>query len=123
MHTGFLNVKGEKMSKSLGNFITIREMLRRYDAESFRFFVLSAHYRSPIDFSESALEQSRKSLERIRQLARTIDEQIGEDEEKALQSLEMTLMSASVGKAKDRFIEHMDNDFNTPYASASFLRW
>ncbi|NMB84751.1 MAG: cysteine--tRNA ligase [Methanothrix sp.] len=116
MHTGFLNVKGEKMSKSLGNFITIREMLRRYDAESFRFFVLSAHYRSPIDFSESALEQSRKSLERIRQLARTIDEQIGEDEEKALQSLENEVDDASVGKAKDRFIEHMDNDFNTPYA-------
>ncbi len=125
MHTGFLNVRGEKMSKSLGNFITIRDMLQRYDAESFRFFVLSAHYRSPIDFSESALEQSRKSLERIRQLARTIDEQIGmskgadEDEEVASRSSETkggVETDAGVAEAKARFMEHMDNDFNTPYA-------
>lgn len=125
MHTGFLNVRGEKMSKSLGNFITIRDMLQRYDAESFRFFVLSAHYRSPIDFSESALEQSRKSLERIRQLVRTIDEQIGmskgadEDEEVASRSSETkggVETDAGVAEAKARFMEHMDNDFNTPYA-------
>ncbi len=120
MHTGFLNVKGEKMSKSLGNFITIREMLQRYDAESFRFFVLSAHYRSPIDFSEAALGQSRKSLERIRQLARTIDEQMGKgiepNEEKAPRSLETEEIDAGVSEARAKFIEHMDNDFNTPYA-------
>ncbi|MFB3764088.1 MAG: cysteine--tRNA ligase [Methanotrichaceae archaeon] len=120
MHTGFLNVKGEKMSKSLGNFITIREMLGRYDAEAFRFFVLSAHYRSPIDFSETALEQSWKSLERIRQLARIIDEQIGmnkeANEEIIHQSAEAEERDASAVEAKTKFLEHMDNDFNTPYA-------
>ncbi len=120
MHTGFLNVKGEKMSKSLGNFITIREMLQRYDAESFRFFVLSAHYRSSIDFSEAALEQSSKSLARIRQLARIIDEQIGMNkeinEESIPQSSETEEIDASVVEAKTKFLEHMDNDFNTPYA-------
>ena len=52
MHTGFLNVKGEKMSKSLGNFITINELLEEYSPDVFRFFVLSTHYRSPIDFSK-----------------------------------------------------------------------
>ena len=60
MHTGFLNVKGEKMSKSLGNFTTIRDMLQKYEADAFRFFVLLAHYRSPIDFSEEALEQAQQ---------------------------------------------------------------
>jgi len=120
MHTGFLNVKGEKMSKSLGNFITIREMLQRYDAESFRFFVLSAHYRSPIDFSEAALEQSSKSLERIRRLARTIDEQIAMNkeikEEIIHQSSATGMIDAGLVEAKAKFLEHMDNDFNTPYA-------
>jgi cysteinyl-tRNA synthetase len=52
MHTGFLNVMSEKMAKSLGNFTTVRDMLREYEANAFRFFVLLAHYRSPIDFSE-----------------------------------------------------------------------
>jgi cysteinyl-tRNA synthetase len=76
MHTGFLNAKGEKMSKSLGNFTTIRDMLQRYDAESFRFFVLLSHYRSPIDFSEDALEQASRSLERIRNSSKIMGEQM-----------------------------------------------
>ena len=76
MHTGFLNVMSEKMAKSLGNFTTIRDMLREYEADAFRFFVLLAHYRSPIDFSEKALKQTRKSLERIRQAAKIIEEQL-----------------------------------------------
>ncbi len=58
LHTGFLNVNGEKMSKSLHNFITIRELLEDWDADTFRFFVLSTHYRSPIDFSKDSLHQS-----------------------------------------------------------------
>ena len=66
LHTGFLNVNGEKMSKSLNNFITIRELLKDYAPETFRFFVLSTHYRSPIDFSKDSLHQSEKSLDRIR---------------------------------------------------------
>lgn len=76
VHTGFLNMKGEKMSKSLGNFTTIRDMLKRYDADTFRFFVLLARYRSPIDFSEEAIEQARKSLERIRQAVKIIEEHL-----------------------------------------------
>jgi cysteinyl-tRNA synthetase len=124
MHTGFLNVKEEKMSKSLGNFTTIRDMLQRYDAESFRFFVLSAHYRSPIDFSEAALEQSCNSLERIRQFARAISEQIGKEEIELMEAKDSKNSSspdnegvdASVADARAKFVEHMDNDFNTPYA-------
>jgi len=128
MHTGFLNVKGEKMSKSLGNFTTIRDMLKRYDAEAFRFFVLMSHYRSPIDYSEDALQQAGKSLERIRQAARIIDENIekgtasgsmqasmqGEIED--MDTYADTYADPGVALAKARFLEHMDNDFNTPYA-------
>ena len=68
-----MNVKGEKMSKSLGNFITIRELLKTWEPDVFRLAVLSAHYRTPIDFSEGVLDQSRRSLERIRKLVSAID--------------------------------------------------
>ncbi|MDR3223431.1 MAG: cysteine--tRNA ligase [Methanobrevibacter sp.] len=66
LHTGFLNVDGEKMSKSLGNFITIRELLKTWDPMVFRLFILSTHYRNPIDFSQKALNQSLKNLDRLK---------------------------------------------------------
>jgi cysteinyl-tRNA synthetase len=112
MHIGFLNMKGEKMSKSLGNFTAIRDMLQKYDADSFRFFVLLAHYRSPIDFSEEALEQACKSLERIRQAAKIIEELL----ETAPESSAPEEIDPTVVEAKAKFLESMDNDFNTPYA-------
>jgi len=117
MHTGFLNVNGEKMSKSLGNFTTIRDMLKKFDADSFRFFVLSSHYRSPIDFSNDALEQSKKSLERIRQAAKIIEDEL----ESALPSTDRTspekeAPDASILEAEVKFLDSMENDFNTPYA-------
>ncbi len=117
MHTGFLNVNGEKMSKSLGNFTTIREMLAKFDADSFRFFVLSSHYHSPIDFSESALEQSRKSLERIRQAAKAIEEELERTPQSANEaSLKDEADDAGMAEFKAKFLDSMDNDFNTPYA-------
>ncbi|MCE5214470.1 MAG: cysteine--tRNA ligase [Methanobacterium sp.] len=114
MHTGFLNVKGEKMSKSLGNFLTIRDLLQEYDPEVFRFFVLSTHYRSPIDFSQSALEQSKNSLDRIYKFMENIDELIESDlyenndyDDKLIRKLLFT---------RSNFLKAMDNDFNTPEA-------
>jgi len=65
MHNGFVNINQEKMSKSLGNFFTIREILNIYDPEVVRFFLLSTHYRSPIDFSDKNLEESREALYRV----------------------------------------------------------
>lgn len=112
MHTGFLNVKGEKMSKSLGNFMTVREMLEKCDADAFRLFVLLAHYRSPIDFSEEVLEQSRKSLERIRHLIEIIEERL----ETPGEIMETECVDPILVKAKREFLEAMDDDFNTPYA-------
>jgi cysteinyl-tRNA synthetase len=114
MHTGFLNVQGEKMSKSLGNFITIRDMLKSHDPETFRFFVISTHYRSPIDFSETALEQSKNSLERIYKLMETIDETLESDTPET--SNNDVELNDKLTEIKDQFIEAMDNDFNTPEA-------
>lgn len=114
MHTGFLNVKGEKMSKSLGNFITIRDMLKNHDPETFRFFVLSTHYRSPIDFSETALEQSKNSLERIYKLIETIDE-ANQSNIPETNNNDADL-NDKLTEIKNKFTGAMDNDFNTPDA-------
>src|SRR3989344_74574 len=65
LHTGFLNVKGQKMSKSLGNFFTIRDILKKYSANALRFLFIQTHYRSAIDFSENSLESAKNSLERL----------------------------------------------------------
>lgn len=119
MHTGFLNVKGEKMSKSLGNFITIKELLEEYPPEVFRFFVLSTHYRSTIDFSHEILEQSQNGLKRIYKLAETVDDllesEIPETSEKDNENSEL------LGETKENFLKAMDNDFNTPFALSSFF--
>jgi cysteinyl-tRNA synthetase len=119
LHTGFLNVSGEKMSKSLGNFITIEELLTEYDPQVFRFFVLSTYYRSPIDFSDEALQQSQNSLKRIYKLMETVDELLEmnidekiETDEKYLKILQDT---------KKEFLDAMDNDFNTPIALSALF--
>jgi cysteinyl-tRNA synthetase len=114
MHTGFLNVSGEKMSKSLGNFITIEELLREYGPQVFRYFVLSTHYRSPIDFSSEALHQSQNSLKRIHKLMETIDELLETDmDEKSENDVKYIKL---LENTKKEFLKAMDNDFNTPVA-------
>ncbi len=112
LHTGFLNVNGEKMSKSLHNFITIRELLEDWDADTFRFFVLSTHYRSPIDFSKDSLHQSEKSLERIKKFYSALDVE-SSDVESDLEALT---------EAHDEFFNSMDDDFNTPKAIAAIFK-
>lgn len=119
MHTGFLKVEGEKMSKSLGNFITIKELLKDYEPDIFRLFVISTHYRSPIDFSPKTLAQASKNLERIRKLLKNIDEQLNislpDNPTPKLQYLE------KIESSRKKFIEAMDNDFNTPLALSVIL--
>ena len=111
LHTGFLNVNGEKMSKSLHNFITIRELLNYWSADTFRFFVLSTHYRSPIDFSKDSLHQSQKSLEKIKKFYSSLDVEVSD-----VKSDLDVLMAA-----KEEFFNSMDDDFNTPKAIASLF--
>ena len=112
LHTGFLNVNGEKMSKSLHNFITIRELLETYEPDTFRFFVLSTHYRSPIDFSKDSLHQSEKSLDRIRKYYMLLDVEYDEDDD---------LECDALTPHKNEFFNSMDDDFNTPKAIAALF--
>jgi cysteinyl-tRNA synthetase len=115
LHNGFVNINAEKMSKSLGNFFTIKEVLDRYDAEVLRFFLLSAHYRSPIDFSDQNLKDAELGLERIYKALVSIDERLsgGEDFAPSEESAELEEKCQAIA---GRFTEAMDDDFNTALA-------
>ncbi len=119
MHTGFLNVKGEKMSKSLGNFITINDLLQEYSPDVFRFFVLSTHYRSPIDFSQEILHQSQQGLQRIYKLIETINELLDENTAISMENDQEYIYKLS--EVRKEFFEAMDNDFNTPSAFSTIF--
>ena len=118
MHTGFLNVRGEKMSKSLGNFITIKELLELFSPEVYRFFVLSTHYRSPIDFSEEILKQAENSLKRIQNTGSLLTEKLTED---SLPEEDTNTLQEDLETFNDEFYAAMDNDFNTPIALSSLF--
>lgn len=109
LHVGFLNVQGKKMSKSLGNFITIRDLLKKYKPEVFRLFILSTHYRSPINFSYPLLDQSKKSLERIYEFV----DKIRPNEKEISTRLD--------SKIKKEFTRYMEDDFDTPRALGSIF--
>ena len=116
MHTGFLMVNGEKMSKSLGNFITIREALKRYDPEVIRLFVLQRHYRSPLDYTEEGMEHAKNNLERLYNTLENIRVAMERAEisfrweEPEFEAYE------AIREARKKFYEAMDDDFNTPEA-------
>jgi cysteinyl-tRNA synthetase len=111
VHNGFVNINREKMSKSLGNFFTIRDILEKYDAEAIRFFLLSTHYRSPIDFSNRNLEEATKTLDRFYHLLSDLEESMttGPEEERSGGGE----AAEAVATLKDRFRLAMDDDFNT----------
>jgi cysteinyl-tRNA synthetase len=122
LHNGFVNINSEKMSKSLGNFFTIKEVLERYDAEVLRFFLLSAHYRSPIDFCDQNLTEAHTGLERIYKGLAELDRLWGGSVESG-DSLsdsgrELEEKVAGIGS---RFREAMDDDFNTALAIAGLF--
>ncbi|WP_297465625.1 cysteine--tRNA ligase [Thermococcus sp.] len=116
MHTGFLMVNGEKMSKSLGNFITIREALKRYDPEVIRLFVLQRHYRSPLDYTEEGMEHAKNNLERLYNTLENIRVAMERAEisfrweEPEFEAYE------AIREGRKKFYEAMDDDFNTPEA-------
>jgi len=120
MHNGFVNINAEKMSKSLGNFFTIREILESYDSEVLRFFLLSAHYRSPIDFSDQNLSDAEAGLERIYSSLAAMDEFLSKPVASAATSATDAVaeLSAKLASLHDRFCEAMDDDFNTALAIA-----
>jgi len=104
MHNGFVRVDDEKMSKSLGNFFTIRDVLKKYDAEVVRFFILRAHYRSPLNYSDVHLDDARQALTRLYT---------------ALKAAPAEAVAVDWNEAHaQRFQAAMDDDFNTPEALA-----
>ncbi|HEU4709702.1 MAG TPA: cysteine--tRNA ligase [Methylophilaceae bacterium] len=104
MHNGFVRVDDEKMSKSLGNFFTIREVLKKYDPEVVRFFILRAHYRSPLNYSDQHLDDAKHALTRLYTALRGVE----------VQATEIDWDQAAAMKFKAA----MDDDFNTPEAMA-----
>jgi cysteinyl-tRNA synthetase len=117
MHNAFLMVDKVKMSKSLGNFFTVREVASEYDLEVLRFFMLSAQYRSPLNFSREQMEQAKSGLERIHTAAQRLKELTGKASQKA-----MTDEERAAGQAfLTSFEEAMDDDFNTAEASAAIF--
>lgn len=120
MHNAFLNIDNRKMSKSLGNFFTVREISEKYDLQVLRFFMLSAHYRSPLNFSAELMESSKNALERIRNAVSNLEflaksaadgEMTAAEQEKA----------AELETYRQKFEEAMDDDFNTADAIAAIF--
>ena len=112
MHNAFLNIDNRKMSKSLGNFFTVREIAAKYDLKVLRFFMLSAHYRSPLNFSAELMEAAKNGLERIETALLRLSEEAGKCPEQApADAAEKPL--ETLQQLKTRFEEAMDDDFNT----------
>lgn len=110
MHNGYINVNGEKMSKSLGNFFLLRDVLEHYDGRVVRLFVLSSHYRKPIDFSDAELTQAKTSLERIENALMRGKEAVVDVKADGNSCMEL---KEQLAVAKEKFIAAMDEDFNT----------
>jgi cysteinyl-tRNA synthetase len=104
VHNGFVNINKEKMSKSLGNFLTIKDVLKAYHPEAVRLFLVSSHYRSPIDFSDKTISEAGSGLDRIYSLLRRIEDENKEN---------ITQKNTESSDYWNRFCNAMDDDFNT----------
>lgn len=112
MHFGFLNIQNEKMSKSLGNFFTARDVLARHSAEAIRLFFCQTHYGGPLNFSDELLTAAQKGVDKIINLAERLEEAINKSEENGITP------GFDLNKFYSDFEEVMDDDFNTPQAVA-----
>ena len=120
MHNGFLNIDNKKMSKSLGNFFTVREIGEKYDLQVLRFFMLSAHYRSPINFSAELMEASKNGLERIITCAERLKDLLNKVSGDALTEAEQE-NKKNVDELVAKFETAMDDDFNTADAVSAIF--
>ncbi|MFU0824327.1 cysteine--tRNA ligase [Clostridium sp.] len=117
MHSAYLNINNKKMSKSLNNFFTTREILQNYDAEVVRLFMLSAHYRTPLNFSDELLESAKASKERLYNAIGNLERLIDEVKTENLKEEEKAYID-NLNAYKDKYIDKMDDDFNTADAIA-----
>jgi cysteinyl-tRNA synthetase len=112
MHNGFLNIDNQKMSKSLGNFFTVRDAAATYGYETIRFFMLAAQYRSPLNYSKESLEQSQAALDRLYSAKDNMDFLCENGEDGAMTEAEQANVAA-LGQYRERFVQAMDDDLNT----------
>ncbi len=117
MHNGYINIDGKKMSKSLGNFFTVRDILKQYDGEIIRFFMLSAHYRSPINFADTLMEQAKSAVDRVYTCIENLEFIMGNADDKTADAE----LSTKLNDCRDKFRAAMDDDLNTADAIASIF--
>ena len=117
MHNGYINIDGKKMSKSLGNFFTVRDILKEYDGEIIRFFMLSAHYRSPINFADTLMEQAKSAVGRVYTCIENLEflKENAEDTECAPE------VKNKLSGLRKKFCDAMDDDLNTADAIATIF--
>ena len=120
MHVGYLNINNQKMSKSLGNFFTVRDILKKYDPEVLRFFMLSSHYRSPINFSEDLMQQAKNSLERLYNALYSMEHLEGTAQDTELTEEHRQYLD-KLNAYEQEFVAAMDDDFNTAGAMAALF--
>lgn len=110
MHNGYINIDNEKMSKSLGNFVTVHEIIKRHDPQVLRFFMLSVHYRNPINYSDELLENTKAAFERLKTSYKNLKHRIAASAELTANNQEWL---AKIAAIHSQFIKEMDDDFNT----------
>jgi Cysteinyl-tRNA synthetase len=103
MHVGFVNINDEKMSKSLNNFFTIRDVLKKYEGETLRYFLMSSHYRSPLNFSDENIAGAKSALKRLYTSYRCLP-------------IDKETLTGNISDFENRFNSALDDDFNTPIA-------
>jgi cysteinyl-tRNA synthetase len=119
MHNGYITIDDKKMSKSEGNFFTVRDILKEYSGEAIRFFLLAGHYRSPIDFSRTLMVQSTSALDRIYNAKNTLEHLIEKGADELTDGERESLDGLS--NYRDKFIRAMDDDLNTADAIAAIF--
>jgi cysteinyl-tRNA synthetase len=125
MHIGLLTVDGEKMSKSIGNIVNVKDLIKKWDPEVIRLFFSQAHYRSPPDFNEKSLENAKKGLIKVYRIKEKLEEfsnnqKIDNLDEKILSNSDKSYLKV-IKEFKENFEKAMDDDFNTPLAVSSFF--
>ncbi len=120
VHNGYINIDNQKMSKSKGNFFTVRDILKEYDSEVIRFFMIQAQYRNPINFSRDLIESAQNGLERLYNAKENINHLMDNVQRLDMSESEQNVWDGFLGY-KSKFIEAMDDDLNTADAVAAIF--
>ncbi len=125
LHNGFVTLTGDKMAKSVGNVVLLKDVIKKYDPMVVRMLFLTTHYRSPIDFSEEKLKESTRSYERLNNLVGNIDRVLKKREEKVSRlepGRDVIVLKAFIENGEPEFVEAMDDDFNAPDALGGLFK-